>query len=286
MDSQPEQHNGEPDPLDRLLAAARWPEPRPGAFRRLQDHWQSLMSGESTSVPGINSAHPAYGSGRHTEHAGNTKITTVIDRPVLLTKLQQFNVPAGWRGIMHRAIQSAVAASAAIFVGLGVPRAMTSTSASYESSFARSCSWKVATAVGLFLACIASFAVYWSFEPKYEASALIEINEHSPYLIFEPHENVSTAYLRTQLELIRSRWIIGRAIDNESIKQIPESSSNRIDRMAEEIGESRADPWVEPLRDQVLLQQPGECRLGGQYGDRAIPDRAGRGRNESQQQDH
>ena len=109
---------------------------------------------------------------------------------------------------------------------------------------ARSCSWKVATAAGLFLACIASSAVYWSYEPKYEASALIEINEHSPYLIFEPHENVSMACLRTQLELIRSRWIIGRAIDNERIKQIPEILK-------------QPDP-IEWLRKSVIVvQAPG-----------------------------
>ena len=34
--------------------------------------------------------------------------------------------------------------------------------------------------------------------------------------------SASTAYFRTQMEIIRSRWILGRAVANEKIKQMPE----------------------------------------------------------------
>ncbi len=44
MDWQPEQLNREPDSLDRLLAEAQWPEPRPEAVLRLREQWQSLMA--------------------------------------------------------------------------------------------------------------------------------------------------------------------------------------------------------------------------------------------------
>ena len=44
MNMQPEPRDREPDSLDRLLAEARWPEPRPEAIGRLRDQWQSLMA--------------------------------------------------------------------------------------------------------------------------------------------------------------------------------------------------------------------------------------------------
>ena len=43
MDWQLEQLDGEPDPLDRLLAEARWAEPAPEAIQRLRGQWRSLM---------------------------------------------------------------------------------------------------------------------------------------------------------------------------------------------------------------------------------------------------
>jgi len=46
MDRQQEQPDREPDPadpLDRLLADARWGEPRPEVLRRLREQWRSLM---------------------------------------------------------------------------------------------------------------------------------------------------------------------------------------------------------------------------------------------------
>jgi capsular exopolysaccharide synthesis family protein len=83
--------------------------------------------------------------------------------------------------------------------------------------------WKAAFLIGLLLAAIATAVVYWLFEPQYEAATLLEINEHPQYIAFEPREaGVSRAYFRTQIELIRSRWILGRALENEKIRQFPE----------------------------------------------------------------
>ncbi|MGA2030685.1 MAG: polysaccharide biosynthesis tyrosine autokinase [Thermoguttaceae bacterium] len=88
--------------------------------------------------------------------------------------------------------------------------------------------WKVALPVGLLLATLAAVAVYWLFEPQYEAAALLEIHEHPQYIAFEPKEaGVSKAYFRTQIELIRSRWIMGRAVANEKINQLPEIQKQR-----------------------------------------------------------
>ena len=88
--------------------------------------------------------------------------------------------------------------------------------------------WKVALPVGLLLAAVAAAVVYWLFEPQYEAAALLEINERPQYIAFEPKDaGVSKAYFRTQIEIIRSRWIMGRAVANERIKQLPEIRKQR-----------------------------------------------------------
>ncbi len=80
--------------------------------------------------------------------------------------------------------------------------------------------------VGLLLAVISVAVVYLLFEPQYEASALLEINERPQYIAFEPKdEEISKGYFRTQMEIIRSRWIIGRAVAAiEKIKPLPEIS--------------------------------------------------------------
>jgi len=88
--------------------------------------------------------------------------------------------------------------------------------------------WKVALPVGMLLATIGAGLVYWLFEPQYEAAALLELHERPQYIAFEPKDSeVSKAYFRTQIELIRSRWIMGRTVANEKIKQLPEIRKQR-----------------------------------------------------------
>ena len=89
--------------------------------------------------------------------------------------------------------------------------------------------WKIALPVGLLLACGAVAVVYLLFEPQYEASALLEINEHPQYIAFEPKEaGVSRGYFRTQMEIIQSRWILGRTVAAiEKIKELPEIFKQR-----------------------------------------------------------
>jgi len=78
----------------------------------------------------------------------------------------------------------------------------------------RSWWWKIAFPIGLLLAFVAVGIVYLFFEPKYEASALLEISEHVPYIAYEPKEDKSVfkTYFRSQMEIIRSRWIIERTV--------------------------------------------------------------------------
>jgi len=102
--------------------------------------------------------------------------------------------------------------------------------------------WKIAFPVGLLLACGAVGAVYLFFEPKYEASALLEIEERAPYIAYEPKEaGISKGYFRTQMDKIHSRWIIGRA------KEALGEKSNQLAEIFK-----RPDP-IDWLRKQVTV---------------------------------
>jgi capsular exopolysaccharide synthesis family protein len=108
--------------------------------------------------------------------------------------------------------------------------------------------WMAALPAGLLAAAVAAGVVYWLFEPQYEAAALLEINERPQYIAFEPKDaGVSKGYFRTQIEIVRSRWIIGRAVANEKIKQLPEIRKQR-------------DP-IEWLRKQVSVVSANESDI-------------------------
>ena len=66
--------------------------------------------------------------------------------------------------------------------------------------------------------------VYILFEPQYEASTLLKIHEHPQYIAFSPGpgEGVDKAFFRTQIELIRSRWILGLTAASDKVKHLPE----------------------------------------------------------------
>jgi len=54
--------------------------------------------------------------------------------------------------------------------------------------------------------------VYSQFEPQYEAAAMLKIMEQAPYIAFETKDaGNSKGYFRTQIDTIKSRWIIGRS---------------------------------------------------------------------------
>ena len=84
--------------------------------------------------------------------------------------------------------------------------------------------WRAALPIGLLLALIAVAEVYVLFEPQYEASTLLEIHEHPQFIAFSPGpgEGVNKAFFRTQIELIRSRWILGLTAASDEVKQLPE----------------------------------------------------------------
>jgi len=114
--------------------------------------------------------------------------------------------------------------------------------------------------IGLSLAVIGVAAVYLLFEPQYEASALLEINERAPFIAYEPKEDKSVfkAYFRTQMDIIRSRWIIGRAV--EALKERNALRETKVIEKDEVIAEKqrlpeifkRPDP-IDWLRKQVTV---------------------------------
>ncbi len=71
--------------------------------------------------------------------------------------------------------------------------------------------WKVTTPVGLLLAAVIGTLLFAFIEPKYEASSWLQIKDITPYIV-KPAERGSQQFVQTQIELIRSRLVLGPAL--------------------------------------------------------------------------
>jgi len=96
--------------------------------------------------------------------------------------------------------------------------------------------WTVPTAVLLALG--AGAVVFWTFEPKYEAVALLQIRDTTPFLAFAPEREERGSekrFVRTQIELLRSQLVLGPALASSKIRLIPEivDEKDRIRALAE-----------------------------------------------------
>ena len=106
--------------------------------------------------------------------------------------------------------------------------------------------WRVSLPLGLILAIAAVAGTYLFFEPQYEASAFLEIDEIAPYIAFPPAETgISEAYFRTQIQLIKSHWILGRVVASANVKDLPEIRK-------------QPDP-IELLKKRVNVAQAGDA---------------------------
>jgi capsular exopolysaccharide synthesis family protein len=76
--------------------------------------------------------------------------------------------------------------------------------------------WKVAAPAGVLLATVAAVVVLLVFQRQYEAVALLEIQEQSPYVAFPSQDSHSQAYFNTQMDLIKSRWVLAPTIEQLS----------------------------------------------------------------------
>ena len=86
--------------------------------------------------------------------------------------------------------------------------------------------WKVALPVSLVLAGLAAAAVWTSFEPKYEASAWLQIKETAPYIAFpgQQERGYSGRSVQTQIELMRTPLVLGAVVSRPEIARMPELS--------------------------------------------------------------
>ncbi len=80
--------------------------------------------------------------------------------------------------------------------------------------------WKVAAPLGILLSALAATAMWWSFEPVYEAQAWLRIEDRRPYIAY-PTRDESQRFVGTQVELIRSPLVIGPAVSKPEVARIP-----------------------------------------------------------------
>ena len=81
--------------------------------------------------------------------------------------------------------------------------------------------WRCASA-GLALALAASAVVWFTFSPKYEASAWLEIRDQPFVLAFKPR-NESRSFVQTQLQTMRSPVVLSSLSGDPKIAEFPEA---------------------------------------------------------------
>ena len=96
--------------------------------------------------------------------------------------------------------------------------------------------WKLAIPCGLLLAGVSGALIHATFVPEYRAAALLRISSDTPYIVFHSSGNSST-FIRNQVELIRSRLVLGAVLDQPEIARMPElnQTQDRIAALAKRI---------------------------------------------------
>ncbi|MEX0713602.1 MAG: hypothetical protein WD278_14690, partial [Pirellulales bacterium] len=74
----------------------------------------------------------------------------------------------------------------------------------------------------MLLAVLAVAATWLIFEPKYEASAWLQIEEKRPFIAFPASDSESKLFVQTQVELIKSPLVLGEVLANPKIARLPE----------------------------------------------------------------
>lgn len=84
--------------------------------------------------------------------------------------------------------------------------------------------WPIALPVGMLLAAILVATVWLTFEPTYEAEALLRIESNNAYIFFSEGATrvAGDRFERTQVQLIRSTVVLGRVIERPEIAALPE----------------------------------------------------------------
>lgn len=107
--------------------------------------------------------------------------------------------------------------------------------------------WKVVVPAGILAAAVAGLIVVYSHVPKYEANAMLIIEDTSPYIAFSGSNNDSRRYVATQQQLIRSNLILEPVLSQARIASIPElvNSPDRAETL-------RKNLWVKPQGDSEI----------------------------------
>jgi capsular exopolysaccharide synthesis family protein len=91
--------------------------------------------------------------------------------------------------------------------------------------------WKIIVPVGAVLAAAVASALILTFKPKYEAYALIEINDATPFIAFKDQDNSQgSQYVATQVELIRGPVVLEQVLGEPDVASLPELA-NREDKV-------------------------------------------------------
>lgn len=81
--------------------------------------------------------------------------------------------------------------------------------------------WKLAVPCGLLLSFFAALPVYLIFEPVYESSTWLRIQDRPPSIVFD-REGASQQFVKTQIEMIRSPLVIADVLSQPEVADMPE----------------------------------------------------------------
>jgi len=103
--------------------------------------------------------------------------------------------------------------------------------------------WKVAVPVGLVLASIAATGVILTYEPDYEAKALVMVEDSAPYIAFSGSSvsGNTRKYVETQIELLRSSIVLGPVLGRPEVAKLDEfiQSVDSLERLQRNLQISR-----------------------------------------------
>jgi len=110
--------------------------------------------------------------------------------------------------------------------------------------------WTVAAPVALLLATGSVVAVWVLVKPKYRATAWIQIEDTTPYVV-APTPIESRRFVQTQIELMRSPLVIGPVLANSEVQSIPELQAAGWNDPVSRLGKRLQ---VEPVGDSELYE--------------------------------
>lgn len=81
--------------------------------------------------------------------------------------------------------------------------------------------WKLALPLGLLVGAGVGVGVWWFWEPQYEASAWVVIQDETPYLLY-PKRSGESQFVNTQKAIIRTPVVLTRVLADDAVGRLPE----------------------------------------------------------------